>query len=157
MGASVDSDSASQTADIVRRLERCEAFEAIRRLMHEYCYGFDKRDLDRFAAVWAQDGVWSAGPGHEVSGRPAIREATKAMWSQLGPTHHWSCNPVIDIHGAEAVAVTDVHAVAQGSDGGWTQTAATYRDRLERRDGTWLLVRRATDIHRAFPIADPSA
>jgi uncharacterized protein (TIGR02246 family) len=121
----------------------------------EYCRGFDKRDLDRFLSVWAEDAVWSAGPGHEVSGRSTIGETAQAMWGQFTATHHWSTNPVIDVDGDEATAETDVHAVAQGPDGGWTQTAATYRDVLRRVDGRWLMVRRSTDIHRAFPLPDP--
>ncbi|MDR7303960.1 nuclear transport factor 2 family protein [Haloactinomyces albus] len=153
MSAFVENDSVIQSADIAVRIERIEAQEAIRRLVYEYSHGFDKREPDRFVAVWTENAFWSAGPGHEASGRTAIREAAEAMWEQLGPTHHWSCNPVVDIHGAEATAVTNVHAVAQGSDGAWTQTAATYRDRFERVDGVWLLARRSTETHHTFSIA----
>ncbi len=151
METSVD----SAPSELAQRLERWEAHESVRRLIHEYSHAFDKRDLERFAVLWSEDATWSVGPGHEAAGLPAIREAVHGMWQQLGPSHHWSCSTVIDVHGNEAVAATDVHAVAQGGDGSWAQTAATYRDRFERRDGTWLFTRRATDIHRAFPIADP--
>lgn len=151
-------DTAVETAtgELRARLARCEAHDAVRRTLAEYCRAFDQRDLQRFTAVWSERARWSVGPGHEVSGLAAIREAVQEMWRQVGPTHHWTSNPVIDVHGCEAVAETDVQAVVRGADGAWTLTAATYRDRFERLDGSWLLARRATDIHRTFPMAEPT-
>lgn len=145
------------TAELQARLARCEAHDVIRRAIAEYCHGFDKRDVQRFAAVWSERATWSVGPGHEVSGLPAIRDAVQEMWEQVGPTHHWTSNAAIDVRGSEAVVTTDVQAVVRGSDGTWTLTAATYRDRFERLDGSWLLVRRATDIHRTFPVPEPTS
>jgi len=48
---------------LVTRIERLEAESAIRRLMADYCHGFDKREWDRFASVW-QDGSPTA-PGSD--------------------------------------------------------------------------------------------
>lgn len=143
-----------QTADVTTRLDRMESTEAIRRLVHSYAHAFDKRDLQRFMSLWTEDAVWSIGPGHEAQGRTAIKESTEDVWRDMAASHHWSSNSVIDVDGDTAVAATDVHAVAQGADGSWTQTAATYRDTYRRVDGTWLFEQRLTDIHRAWPIAD---
>ena len=143
------------TEQLLARLARREAQDAVRRAIAECAQSFDRRDAQRFAAVWSERATWSVGPGHEVCGLPAIRDEARKMWAQVGPTHHWASNPVIDVHGSDAVAETEVQAVVRGADGTWTLTAGTYRDRFEWLDGSWLLVRRATDIHRTFPVAEP--
>jgi uncharacterized protein (TIGR02246 family) len=143
------------TVDVRARIDWLEAVEAIRRVVHRYFHTFDKRHADGFAAIWTTDAVWSAGPGHQVTGRHEIRQAAEAMWGQFGATHHWSSNALVDVDGERATAVVDLHAFAQGSDGTWTQTAATYRDEFRRTSGVWLLARRETDIHHTFAVSDP--
>lgn len=143
------------TVDIKERIDRLEAVEAIRRVVHRYFHTFDERDASGFAAIWTPDAVWSAGPGHQVTGRHEIRQAAEVMWGQFGATHHWSSNALVDVDGEAATAVVDLHAFAQGPDGGWTQTAATYRDEFRRASGVWLLARRETDIHHTFPLPEP--
>lgn len=153
----MDTAVESGTEQLRARLARCEAHDAVRRAVAESALAFDRRDRQRFAAIWSQRATWSVGPGHEVSGLPAILDEAQQMWTQVGPTHHWTSLPVIDVHGSDAVAETDVQAVVRSADGTWTLTAATYRDRFERLDGSWLLVRRATDIHRTFPVPQPTS
>jgi uncharacterized protein (TIGR02246 family) len=154
MSTTTQSTAPAGSAVSEERLDRIEAHESIRRLVAEYCRGFDKRDIDRFMSVWADDAVWSAGPGHEVTGHGSIRETAEGLWGQFSATHHWSTNSVIDVDGDQATAETDVHAIAS-AEGGCAQTAATYRDVFRRVQGQWRLARRATDIHRSFPLPDP--
>jgi uncharacterized protein (TIGR02246 family) len=143
-----------QAADVAARLDRMEGCEAIHRLMHNYSHAFDKRDLQQFMALWADDAVWSIGPGHEARDRAAIEEAAEGLWRDIPATHHWPTNSVIDVDGDQASAVSDAHAVAQDPDGTWTQTAATYRDTFRRVDGSWVFESRVTEIHRAWPVDD---
>lgn len=143
------------TVDMGARIDRLEAIESIRRVVHRYFHTFDERDASGFAGIWTTDAVWSAGPGHQVTGRQEIRQAAEAMWGQFGATHHWSSNALVDVDGEVATAVVDLHAFAQVADGSWTQTAATYRDEFRRTSGVWLLARRETDVHHTFAVPDP--
>lgn len=142
------------TMDINTRIDRLEAIETIRHVVHQYCHAFDKRDADEFVSIWTPEAVWSAGPGHHVRGRNEIRQAAESMWAQFGTTHHWSTNVMVDVEGNEARAVVDLHAFAQAG-GSWTQTAATYRDDFRLIAGVWLLARRQTDVHHTFALPDP--
>ncbi|TWH19673.1 nuclear transport factor 2 family protein [Prauserella rugosa] len=143
--------------DLAVRLDRVEAIEEIRRVLHGYGHAFDKRDLPWFLSLWTDDAEWSPGPDTLVRGRDAIRQLTAGLWDTVTASHHWSVNSVIDVDvvGGAATAVTDVHAMA-GSAEGWAHTAATYRDTLRRVDGRWRLAKRETDIHRTIPVADPA-
>lgn len=143
--------------DLAVRLDRVEALEEIRRVLHGYGHAFDKRDLPWFLSLWAEDGTWSPGPDAVLRGRDEIRAGTNAMWETVFASHHWSVNPVIDVDvvGGTATAVTDVIAMA-GTAEGWAQTAATYRDLLHRVDGRWRIAKRETELHRAIPVAEPA-
>ncbi|MFC4001272.1 nuclear transport factor 2 family protein [Prauserella oleivorans] len=143
------------TLDLATRLDRAESVEAIRHRMHTYAHAFDKRELSGFLSIWTEDAEWTPMPGTSVSGRAGIRQLTEQMWQSVAASHHWSVNAVIDVDGDVATAMTDVNALAQSADGGWAQTAATYRDTFRRVDGTWLLAKRETDLHHTFPVPDP--
>ncbi len=45
--------------ELTSRIERLEAESVIRRLVADYCHGFDKRDWDRFFGVWHDGAVWA--------------------------------------------------------------------------------------------------
>ncbi|MBB3051456.1 uncharacterized protein (TIGR02246 family) [Prauserella isguenensis] len=151
MGTAIDDDLAV-------RLDRVEALEEIRRVLHGYGHAFDKRDLPWFLSLWAENATWSPGPDAVFEGRDGIRTGVTGLWEAVPASHHWSVNSVIDVDvvGGTATSVTDVLAMAGTADG-WAQTAATYRDLLRRVDGRWRIAKRETDIHRAVPVADPAS
>lgn len=143
------------------RIERLEAESAIRRLMADYCHGFDKREWDRFASVWQDGAVWAiVDAGLEFVGVPAIVAQGKSMWIEHGmlQSHHHNANAVIDVDLGAAVAngMTDVHVNVQLADRSWQRQIATYVDRYERRDGVWKMVRREASgtAHWTIPASE---
>jgi len=128
--------------DLDTRLDRIESELAIRRLAAEYCHGADKRDLDRFLAVWAPNAVWQVGddPGHE--GREAIARVVRAQWATFPQYVHWTTNHAIWIDGDDARGESDVATTVRVDSGRWVRTGATYRDEYRRIDGRWLIARR---------------
>jgi uncharacterized protein (TIGR02246 family) len=138
------------------RLDELEAYERIRRLTADYSHGIDKRDRERFAAIWAETAEWEPQPGMPwCRGREAILEMLDQIWSFVAETHHWVCNHAIDVDGDSATGLSDATAVALSPDGKWTRTAASYNDVYHRVDGRWQIVRRTCQVHHALPIAEP--
>jgi ketosteroid isomerase-like protein len=137
--------------DLETRVDRIEGELAIRRLAAEYCHGADKRDLDRFLAVWAPTAVWKVGDdaGHE--GRDAIARAVQAQWATFPQYVHWTTNHAIWIDGDQARGECDVATTVRLRSGRWVRKGGTYRDEYRRIDGQWLIARRHA---RAFDI-DP--
>lgn len=50
------------TETLEARIDRIESRAAMQDLVSDYCHGFDKRDWDRFLAIWWEDCVWEIGP-----------------------------------------------------------------------------------------------
>jgi len=133
--------------ELASRIERLEAESAIRRLVADYCHGFDKREWDRFVGVWHDHAVWAiVDAGVEFVGVPAIVAQGKSMWTQNGllQSHHHNANVVmdVDLDAEAATGMTDVHVHVQFADRSWQRQIATYVDRCERRNGMWKIVRR---------------
>lgn len=128
-----------------------ESRNEITRLIHEYCHGADKRDLERFSAVWAIDGVWIAGDD-PVVGIGDIRATIQRQWELIPDYHHWSSNVVISIDGERATAESDVSVAARFDDGSWARSGGTYLDIFKRIKGRWYLAER--DIGVGFNL-DP--
>lgn len=149
----------AQSADsgLAARLEQVEAREAIRRVVHEFSHGFDKRDMERFLGIWHPDAVWLVAPGYEAAGHDGLRAVAEQSWAQMATTHHWNCNEVIDVDGDRATGTIDVNAMAQTQEGTWHQSAATYHDTYVRLNGQWLLQRRDAAIHATVNLATAGA
>jgi ketosteroid isomerase-like protein len=98
---------------LATRLDRVESELAIRRLVHEYCHGADRRDLDRFAAIWDDAAVWAPNPGHPFTGINAIRAAATAQWAAFRQMHHLTANLVVILDGDRATGEADVDVCVQ--------------------------------------------
>jgi hypothetical protein len=150
---SADADTA---AALLARIDELESREAIRSLAFEYCHGFDKRDYDRFLAIWWEDCVWDIGPPFGVfEGHDGIYKAIHdVLWPAWDESHHLSSNNVIHFDSPDSArAVCDVDCVGRLAGESVCQiVGATYRDRLERRDGAWRIKRRDVTIHYFNPI-----
>ncbi|WP_336922127.1 nuclear transport factor 2 family protein [Aquipuribacter sp. SD81] len=121
----------------------------ITRLVHEYCHGVDKRDADRFMAVWSHDAVWQVGPEQVFRGHDAILDAAKRQWDAFGQMHHWSANLVLDIEpGADrATGESDVDVTVEMTDGRWVRGGGCYKDTYVREHGEWRISRREAVAH----------
>jgi hypothetical protein len=127
----------------VDRLDRLIAHDEIRALASRYAVAVDARDLDALVALFVPD----VRVGRDARGRDALRASFVASLSAVGVTILHVGTHVIDL-------VDDDHATGvqysagQVQDGDrWIHQAIVYRDTYERRDGTWLFVRR---VHELF-------
>ncbi|MEJ5915654.1 nuclear transport factor 2 family protein [Pseudokineococcus sp. 1T1Z-3] len=130
---------------VLERLDRLEAEAEIRRLGHEYCHGADKRDRDRFAAVWADDAVWQVSPTQSFSGVEEICAAVEWQWSTFLQMHHWTANLVVTLDGDEAYGEADVSVTTQLADESWVRGGGVYRDTYVRTDAGWRIARREAE------------
>lgn len=150
------SANVATTEALLARLDRLESRQSIVDLASDYCHGFDKRDLDRFVAIWWEDCVWNIGPPFGAfKGHDGIRDAVvNVLWPAWDESHHLATNHVIRFDGADrAQAVCDVDCVGLLAGETVCQiVGATYDDVLERRDGVWRILQRDVTIHYFNPI-----
>lgn len=135
--------------------EKLWAHEQIRARLHLYCKGIDRRDWALVRSCFADDhhhnhGAFVGSPDDFVKGATQILAAIPA-------THHTVGNMHIDLAPDGLSAETEANFVAYhrieaghhegtpiptgGKAMDWT-VAGRYCDRMEVRDGVWLIVRR---------------
>ena len=141
---------------LTARITELESRSAIRDLVSDYCHGFDKRDYERFLAIWWEDCVWDIGPPFgRFEGHPGIHEAIyDVLWPAWGESHHLSTNLSItfdDEDNANSICDVDCMGTLAGENT-CTIVGATYSDQLQRRDGVWKILQRDVKIHYFNPI-----
>ncbi|MEM1155138.1 MAG: nuclear transport factor 2 family protein [Pseudomonadota bacterium] len=138
------------------RVAELEGRVAIHELVSDYCHGFDKRDFERFLAIWWPDCVWDIGPPFGVfHGHEGIREAVHGvLWPVWGESHHLTTNLNINfLDACNATSVCDVDCVGSlNEDPDCQIVGATYRDTLQARDGAWKILIRKVQIHYFNPV-----
>jgi SnoaL-like domain len=145
----------SAVASILERLDRLEARFAMRDLVSDYCHGFDKRQWDRFLAIWWPDCIWNIGPPFGTfEGHTGIEKATKEiLWNAWRDTSHWTTNLRVWFDDADhARGECDVDCFGATKDDQPQMISATYRDVFERRDAVWKIKRRDVQMHYFNPI-----
>lgn len=138
------------TETLEARIDRIESRAAMHDLVSDYCHGFDKRDWDRFLAIWWEHCVWEIGPPFgDFEGHAGIERAVKEiLWPAWLASTHFTTNLVVTFDGPDrASGICDVDCIGTTSDGVAQTIAATYRDRFERRGGVWKIARRQVTMH----------
>lgn len=138
------------TDTLEARIDRIESRAAMHDLVSDYCHGFDKRDWDRFLAIWWEDCVWEIGPPFgNFEGHAGIEHAVKEiLWPAWLASTHFTTNLVVTFDGPDhASGICDVDCIGTTADGVAQTIAATYRDRFERRGGVWKIARRHVTMH----------
>lgn len=128
---------------------------ALQDLVSDYCLGFDKRDWDRFLAIWWEDCLWEIGPPFgDFRGHDGVTTAVKdILWPAWAVSTHYTTNLRVIFDGADAAdGVCDVYCIGNTSDGQAQTVAATYTDRFERRGGVWKIARRHVKMHHFSPL-----
>jgi len=149
-------DNSDALAALTARIDELESRQAIIDLTSEYCHGFDKRDFDRFLAIWSDDCVWNIGPPFgSFSGHEGIREAVQdVLWPAWKESHHLATNHTVSFQSPDiASCVCDVDCV--GTLTGDTDAqivGATYTDTAKRCNGRWEITQRDVEIHYFNPI-----
>jgi ketosteroid isomerase-like protein len=118
---------------------------AIQQLIASYALAIDERDYDRVAACFAEDAeVTYAGVELPV-GRAPIRAWLEAHSDFVASTHLLA-PPVVELDGERARTVTSAVAFLV-REGRLHTRGLLYTDEMERRDGSWQIVRR---VHEAL-------
>ena len=143
------------STDLETRIDRIESRTAMHELVSDYCHGFDKRDFDRFLAIWWDDCVWEVGPPFGTfDGHAGIHRAIyEILWPAWKASSHFTTNLVIKFTGTDpADGVCDVDCIGTTSDGQAQTVAATYTDNFERRNGVWKIAKRHVLMHHFSPL-----
>src|SRR4051794_9100277 len=115
-GRDDDEHRMTSTGDqVLTRLRRLESTAEISAIPARYCRSVDSRDLDSFAALWADDARWTFGETL-YEGVPALcAMVEREAWRRFSETMHFSTNLVasIDHAGTRAEVVWDVNAITR--------------------------------------------
>ena len=134
--------------DITHRLDLIESRIQILNLIYGYAHAFDYREESLLLSLFHSDGVIDLGPGFGQSeGHAAIAKTAAELWAKMPTMRHWMSNPLIEIAGDRATAVSMIHGVMIDSDEKPAEVAGRYTDHIERRDGRWAIAKRQFDAH----------
>jgi gamma-hexachlorocyclohexane dehydrochlorinase len=148
-------DESAVVAALQRQVDHLNSRFALQDLVSDYCLGFDKRDFERFLAIWWDDCTWEIGPPFgSFAGHAGIRRAIyDVLWPAWLQTTHFTTNLRVQFGGADfAEGLCDVDCIGTTADGQAQTIAATYRDRFERRSGVWKISRRSVQMHHFSPL-----
>ncbi|HEY4333020.1 MAG TPA: nuclear transport factor 2 family protein [Ilumatobacteraceae bacterium] len=137
------------TADLERRLKRLEDLQEITQLLVDYGELLDLRDLDGFAALWAEDAEFVMSTGRSAMGRAAIREMLAAVMARSpAAAMHIETNPRIHLDGDAATSTIMYAAAFTQSDGLARVTMlGHHHDDLVRTPDGWKIKRRRNVVN----------
>lgn len=83
------------------------------------------------------------------TGIEEISTAIQQQWAAQPVMTHWTANISVDLRvgSTQAHAQVDTDTLTQLASGDWLQSAGTYHDVLECRDGRWGFVERRAEVH----------
>ena len=116
--------------------------DAIRELLHLYCFHMDEGRFAPLGALFRPDGEWIA-PYKTAQGPEAI---TAWLTQSVPPSPkrmHFVMNSVISVDGDEATAQSNYLVMVEGPDGPVPSVCGTYADVLVRTPEGWRFRRRA--------------
>jgi gamma-hexachlorocyclohexane dehydrochlorinase len=145
----------TEITNLEERLDRIESRFAMHDLVSDYCHGFDKRDWERFSAIWWPDAVWDIGPpfGKFEASEGVAHVTNEILWPAWLSTIHFTTNLVIKFDGKDrATGVCDVDCIGTTADGQAQTVGASYFDIFERRDGVWKIAHRKVKMYHFNPL-----
>ena len=115
--------------------------DAIRELLHQYCFCMDQGRFAELAALFCTDGEWIA-PYRRARG-PAEIAAWLAQSVPPAPRRmHYTMNSVITVDGAGADARSNYLVMVEGPNGPVSSVCGTYQDALVKHGEVWRFQRR---------------
>jgi len=131
----------TQVDDLVKRIERLEAEGEIRKVIYNYCFKQDKRELDAFLSILTDDfRLTFPGWNLDVRGKDNIKNL---YTERIFPGHEYNLHQVtnvnIEVEGdrAEAEAFYVIHTkTAQGDP---QEAYGRYIFQLRKEGGKWKL------------------
>jgi 3-phenylpropionate/cinnamic acid dioxygenase small subunit len=115
--------------------------DAIRELLHRYCFYMDEGRFTELAALFADDGEWIA-PYRTARG-PAEIAAWLAQSVPAQPRRmHYVMNSIIACEGARGTARSNYLVMVEGPNGPFASVCGTYDDVLVKHSEGWRFQRR---------------
>ena len=132
--------------------------EAIRDLFARQNLAYDRREAERTAAMFTEDGVLELmGSDLRFEGRDSIRAYMGRLLEVTGDDYrHWTNSLAIEaVEGAPDEARVECYIAAFGMNDGTLRLAGRYFDHLRKVDGEWLFAHRRYE--REFNLGTHSA
>ncbi len=129
-------------------MQRLEDESRLRRLIDEVSILADQKDIARQMTYFAEDAVMVTKVGgriYELCGRDAIFHAFSGLVDGFRRSFHMNGQVSLDIGEDTASAVIYCRAMIEREQG-MEDEFAVYRDTYEKRDGTWRITRRESEI-----------
>jgi ketosteroid isomerase-like protein len=121
-----------------------EEKDAIRELMHAYCFRCDTRDADGLAALFTEDCVWDGGPFGRKNGPEELKQFLLASVGAQHRIRHITANEIISVDGDSASASCYFVVLRLGEGRPETYFTGFYDDKFVKRGGKWLFRERIT-------------
>jgi hypothetical protein len=115
--------------------------DAIRELLHRYCFCMDEGQFAELGELFAADGEWIA-PYRSARGPAAITAWLIQSVPSSPRRMHYVMNSVIAVAGNAATAKSNYLVMVEGPDGPVPSVCGTYADRLTRGADGWRFLRR---------------
>ena len=115
--------------------------DAIRDLLHRYCFAMDAGRFTELGGLFAADGEWIA-PYRSARGPEAIAAWLTRSVPATPKRMHYVMNSLIDVQGETATARSNYLVMVEGPDGPVPSVCGTYADELVRGPDGWRFRRR---------------
>jgi hypothetical protein len=115
--------------------------DAIRELLHLYCFHMDEGRFTELADLFTPDGQWIA-PYRSVRGPGAIAAWLTQSVPPVPRRMHYVMNSVITVVNRDATAKSNYLVMVEGADGPMPSVCGTYADVLVRLPDGWRFRRR---------------
>ncbi len=115
--------------------------DAIRELLHLYCFHMDEGKFAELGALFAADGEWIA-PYRSARGPAEIAAWLTQSVPSTPKRMHYVMNSVIAVTGDSATAKSNYFVMVEGPDGPTPSVCGTYVDVLVRETNGWRFRRR---------------
>ena len=110
--------------------------DAIRELLHRYCFYMDEGRFTELAALFAEDGEWIA-PYRTAKGHADIAAWLTESVPAEPKRMHYVMNLIIECDGARATARSNYLVMVEGADGPVPSVCGTYDDVLVKQADGW--------------------
>ena len=115
--------------------------DAIRELLHRYCFCMDEGRFTELAALFAEDGEWIA-PYRTAKGRADIAAWLEQSVPREPRRVHYVMNSIIDCVGTRATARSNYLVMVEGTNGPFPSVCGVYDDVLVKQSNGWRFQRR---------------